>query len=136
MTTIDVDCLPGDPKQEKELEGLRTQLREQRDRIGVLARQCEVLSDQLRGGGRDVDPRTDEGHAGHVLIELGWKYIPDEDGDPDDEIGVYWHDPQELRETGAHSVMPLTMALNIALRRLMGQQATQPKSRAQRLMED
>jgi hypothetical protein len=87
--------------------------------IAELTERNLILSNQLRGGTRDVDPRTCEDHPGHVLIELGWAYCPDEEGEPDDEIGAYWHDPTE-RGTGKYSVMPLTTALAIACRRLAG----------------
>lgn len=122
MTCIDVDALEDalDPERGRELTKAYNRIRALEAVKAELLQRNRILSTQLRGGNRDCDPRTDVDHPGHVLIELGWKYIPDEPDDPDDEIGAYWHDPDELRRTGKHSVMPLTMALGIACRRLAG----------------
>jgi hypothetical protein len=129
MTCIDVDALEDalDPERGRELakatnriRDLEAQVTRLREHTQGLMERSRTLSTQLRGGDRDCDPRTDVDHPGHVLIELGWKYVPDEADDPDDEIGAYWHDPDELRRTGRHSVMPITMALAIACRRLAG----------------
>lgn len=62
------------------------------------------------------DPRTDEDHPGRILITLGWIYCPDEPGEEPDHLGCYWRDPEAPR--GKHEVMPLNMALSIALNRL------------------
>jgi len=139
MACIDVDALEDalDPQRGRERAEAANRIRELEARVAELEERNRVLSIQLRGGERDSDPRTNVDHPGHVLIELGWKYIPDEDGEPDDEIGVYWHDPQELRETGTHSVMPLPMALGIACRRLAGLRTKRgdPKSWLERVKD-
>ena len=140
---IDVDCLPKDPEHERveqELAKAVNRIRSLEAAKAELLQRNRILSNQLRGGDRDCDPRTDVDHPGHVLIELGWEYLPDEPDEPDDEIGAYWYDPIGLRETGKHGVMimPLPMALGIACRRLAGLRTKRgdPRSWLERVNDD
>jgi hypothetical protein len=79
--------------------------------IGELENQVRELRNQLNG---TTNPRTDESNPGHILILLGWKYTGDIE--PEDPYGCNWEDPEA--PTGRRSLMPITMALSIALRRL------------------
>jgi hypothetical protein len=111
---------------------IQDELRQSQDRVHELEHRCKILSDQLRGGFRDVDPRTNADHPGHVLIRLGWTFCPEEPDEPDDEIGAYWTDPEE-KGTGTHTVRSLPAALAIACRRLLDKAC---KTRLERLVED
>jgi len=126
------------------LDRCRHQLATAERRLDALGHHCQVLLDQLRGGHRHIDPRTEVNHPGHVLVQLGWTFVPEDPDEPDrplwdqlDEDGCYWRDPEE-RGTGKTSIMPLTMALGIACRRLLGlrEEGQTPKSRAERWMSD
>jgi hypothetical protein len=72
------------------------------------------LMRQVNGG--DDDPRTQPEHPGHILIMLGWQYIPG------DEFGCNWQDPTN----GVETYMTLAEALGIACRRLVDRLSTPP----------
>jgi len=127
-----------------ELDRTRHQLATSERRLNDLGQHCQVLLTQLRGGHRQSNPRTDENHPGYVLIRLGWTFVGEDPDEPErpiwdqlEEDGCYWRDPEE-RGTGKTSIMPLTMALGIACRRLLGlrEEGLVSKSRSERLMAD
>lgn len=115
-----------------EVAALRARLKEVQDTADRLKRDREILANQLRGGYRDVDPRTEPEHPGHVLIRLGWTFHPEDPEEPDDQIGVYWMDPEE-KGTGTRTMRSLPAALSIACRRLLDKAC---KTRLERLVED
>ncbi len=141
--------MPPEQNQKQELgqEDYHRRFRREQRRTRDLEQHCQTLMIQLRGGRRDVDPATCTTHPGHVLIKLGWEFVPDDPDEPEDDhedshllLGCFWRDPQEKR-TGKHSLMPISMALSIACRRLLGWpdgKVGRPpsKSRAERLLED
>lgn len=115
-----------------EAASIKARLQEVLKHLDVQHHRCETLTNQLRGGYRGVDPRTEPEHPGHVLIRLGWTFCPEEPDDPDDEIGAYWMDPEE-KGTGTHTMRSLPAALSIACRRLLDKAC---KTRLERLIED
>jgi hypothetical protein len=92
-------------------------------------RQAHRLRDEMYAQlGGTGDPLEDEGHPGHMLIQLGWKYSPDDPDDEPDYLGCCWTDPQAPR--GRLVMMPVNMALSIALQRLLSR-----KTRVERLAD-
>jgi len=87
------------------------EVRALRMRIAELEQLRDEMYAQLGGG---CDPRESPDHPGHILLQLGWAYCPEED-EPD-YYGCFWRDPEAPR--GKVEIMPLSMALDIALNRL------------------
>jgi hypothetical protein len=105
-----------------EVSQLKNHVKYQEEQYQKLEDQLREAVCQLQGG--DQDPKTCPDHPGHVLLMLGWEYIPD---DPDEDVtntnGCNWYDPQE-RHNGIRVHRCLTSALGVACRRLLDRLAT------------
>jgi len=133
-----------------------------REQVVALGEILRITHAQLNGG--VVDPHAFKGHAGQILLSLGWKFCGPEEPNGErtvfhrelsaaevqnlyltdtlDPNGCYWEDPEESGG-GKRAWHCLTGALNIAFRRFLGwsleggsESAPKRKPRYERMLED